>query len=168
MKTAAGPQVEVHGQVSKPRAMEALRAQMASSNLLTGRILIGWPLKTDLVLVSNRGQVTAVNLDENPEPRDYEKRQDDAFNQVDGLLKRNSRFTQGRKPRVRVQTVTMALGVFRPQRGRPGTPPGQHRNHPADAGEVPGRCTGERVLPGGCRGTPEDGPSTLVKVGLFK
>lgn len=103
----------INGHARLPEATAALR-QLCLRSELTGTLLTGYPVGVDAVLVSNKGQVTVIDLVQGPDPGDYRERQDQAFVAVDRLLRMNPRFMAGRTSRITIQTITMATGVLRP------------------------------------------------------
>ena len=101
----------VHGSSRKPEMTRAIMNAIASSGKLTGRLLIGYPIPTDAVLVSDQGQVTVILLDNDGPIGQEEEKQDRAFIAVDRLLKLDPALWDGRKPRVAVQTITVRSGI---------------------------------------------------------
>ena len=104
----------IDGHHRLPEATGALRVLCLRSKL-TGTLLTGYPVGIDAVLVSDKGQVTVIDLVQGPNPSNYRERQDQAFVAVDRLLRMNPRFTTGRTLRITVQTVTMATGILQPR-----------------------------------------------------
>ena len=107
-------ELEIHGHACNPGITNALKAAIARSETLTGKLIIGYPPRTDAVLISDQGQTTVIHLHDGPPQTDYRERQDHMFNAVDRLLRMNPRFMDRRQPRIRVQTLTIGSGIFTP------------------------------------------------------
>ena len=104
----------VHGSPKQGQATEGLKALLERSEELTGTLFLAYPLKTDAVIISDRGQVTVIDLHDEPPAGNYRERQDEGFQAVTGLLQTHRDLMNGRNPRSRVQTISIASGLFRP------------------------------------------------------
>ena len=101
---------------------DALKLLISKSTKLTGQMIIGWPIGTEIVLISDRGQVTAIDFAHYSWDDEYPQRQDRAFNAVHSLLMTDPRLTTKRTTTSPVKTVTMFTGVR--------TPDVHHPEHP--------------------------------------
>jgi hypothetical protein len=107
-------ELAIHGHACNPKITNALKAAIARSETLTGKLIIGYPPRTDALLISDQGQTTVIHLhDGTPQP-DYRERQDRMFNAVDRLLRLNPGFMDRRQPRIRVQTLSIGSAIFAP------------------------------------------------------
>ena len=112
MNATAENRIEIlHGYIKHPKAMEALKGQVLRSDSLTGFLMTGYPVEVDAVLVSAEGQVTTIDLCEGIDPGDYRSRQDNMFLRLSGMLQVNPRFTDRRTPKIKVQTITLAVDI---------------------------------------------------------
>ena len=109
----------IHGNVKKPQAAEQLKQLLTESEQITGTLLFGWSVgpgkdqafTVDAVLISDKGQVTAIDLAEGPSPGalgDYHNRQDQAFCIVESQLRSDRNLMDGRKLKIKVQTITFS------------------------------------------------------------
>ena len=110
----------IHGSSQNRGTANTLRQLLTRSDL-TGTLLIGYPPGVDAVLVSAKGQTTAIDLPP-AAPGDYQDRQDRAFVHIDRLLRLNPALTFGRKPLIRVQTVTMTQTAIKSDLDNPKHP----------------------------------------------
>ena len=103
--------LEVHGTTDKTEMMDALKNAVARSEYLTGRLYIGWPIGAEATLISDRGQVTAIDLSSTQPDQDYQERQDTAFVAVDRTFRLEPALMERRQPRIDVKTLTVCAGV---------------------------------------------------------
>ena len=102
----------VYGSPRQPQATQALKSLMARSEKLTGTLFLAYPVGTDAVLISDREQVTVIDLHEGPPAGEYKDRQDTRFHVVSRLLRKNPNLMTGRTPKIEVQTISIGLGTF--------------------------------------------------------
>lgn len=101
----------VHGSVRNKGLTEALKRLIARTPDLTGYLLIGYPPRTDAVLISNRGQTTAIDLDSSLPASGYQQRQDASYNELVRRFKLHPDLTKGRDIKVQLDTLTICAGV---------------------------------------------------------
>ena len=110
-----GVELAVHGSSARrPELTEALKQAIARSETLQGKLLIGYPHKTDAVLITPNGTVIAIVLHENAD-EDTCQRQDAAFNSVYSRLQRNENLRKGRELAVDIQTLGVHAGIREPR-----------------------------------------------------
>ena len=100
-----------HGFTRKPELTTALKAIIARSERLSGILFIGYPARTDAVLIADNGQTTVIDLKENVPANGHAERQDQAFFAVDRLLRMEPKLMDRRKPRIDVKTLTITTGI---------------------------------------------------------
>ena len=106
----------IRGKIEKQEAAHTLEKLIRYSQHVSGELLYGAPFfkddhglfTVDAVLVSDRGQVTVLDLVENQHPGDYVDRQDHAYNLVRAQLANKRQLTRRRDIIVPVQTVTFS------------------------------------------------------------
>ncbi len=105
------------GSIKKPGAARMLKELLDGSEEITGRLIFGWPVgpnlpgekgafACDAVLVSDQGQVTAIDLGPAADQESRLDRQDGAYNLIKGQVSRERELTQGRNIKVYIQTIT--------------------------------------------------------------
>ncbi len=109
----------IRGTNDKPVASQELAALMAECDDISGHLFIGYPIvntptgphHVDALLVSPDRGLVIFDLVEGTTPGDYQTRQDDSANTLDGKLKTHRRLMERRQLRVPIHTLSFAPAV---------------------------------------------------------
>ena len=102
---ATVPITVFHGLTKNAEATELLRRTLEESET-AGTLIIGYPPKVDAVLVSDQGHVTVFHVTTDPKD-DHVAAQDQAWIQVDRILRMKQEFRARRDALIKVQSVTL-------------------------------------------------------------
>ena len=111
-----------HGTTKTPELLAALKDLIARSKTLNGWLIIGYPKDVTAALISEHGQITAVDLDPNVPATGYQDRQDAAYNALHRQLILDHTLTLRRQLKQEPSTLTICAGVQTTNPGHPEHP----------------------------------------------
>ena len=112
----------VRGSTTHPEAAEFLVTALTEENIFTGFLYVGFPIvlssnkptPIDALLIDRSCGIVLFDLVEGTEAGEYKRRQDDAYNALEGRLKPHRKLVDGRVLRIDLQTLTVAPACTSP------------------------------------------------------
>ena len=113
-----------------PETTKEFEQVIKSDQRLTGHVIYGYPfynidkaaIPIDALLISAKGQVTAVDMTQENEPTNHQARRDAIYNSIHSRLVTNPSFNYGRKLAIPIQTLTYNTKIAQPNESEPDTP----------------------------------------------